>query len=168
MSALTYLHKNGIAHRDLKPSNILLDEGNNIKITDFGLGSFFAPSRQLATPCGSPCFAAPEVISGKPYAPEPSDFWGLGVVLFNMLAGYFPFDEPTKIELYSKINACAYEMPKKISKGAAKLIKGLLVRDPRRRLNAEKVWQEEWLQTCPQLKALRNFKEDSVNLGKII
>lgn len=60
-SAIKHMHKLGIAHRDIKPPNILLDENNNLKLIDFGLGNFYGPREYLNTPCGSPCYAAPEV-----------------------------------------------------------------------------------------------------------
>ena len=93
LSGVEYLHSIGVSHRDIKPSNILLDHNNNVKISDFGLGSFFSPHNQLNTPCGSPCFAAPEVIEGVSYRPEPADLWGVGVTLYYFLTGRLPFDE---------------------------------------------------------------------------
>lgn len=148
MSGVSYLHSKGIAHRDLKPSNILLDDQNNIKITDFGLGSFFAESNKLRTPCGSPCFAAPEVISGHPYHPEPYDMWGLGVVLYNLLSGKLPFDEATRTELYAKIKSTQYDIPNYFSPDAVKMIRKMLVRDPNKRLTMIDAWNEEWIQAA--------------------
>lgn len=63
LSALTYLHNMGIVHRDLKPENLLLDDENNLKIIDFGLGNLYSERQKLSTPCGSPCYAPPEVPS---------------------------------------------------------------------------------------------------------
>jgi len=60
--AVEYLHKIGCAHRDIKPSNILLDGDLNIKLIDFGLGNIYGSDEQLRTACGSPCYAAPEVM----------------------------------------------------------------------------------------------------------
>ena len=145
ISAVFHLHAQGISHRDIKPQNILLDCNNNLKLTDFGLGNFFNGKAYLETPCGSPCFAAPEVISGESYKPEPADLWGLGVTLFNMLCGYLPFDEPSKKELYRKISAGIYEIPNFISAPVARLIRRLLTCDPSRRITAEQVWNEEWM-----------------------
>jgi 5'-AMP-activated protein kinase catalytic alpha subunit len=65
ISGIEYIHKSGICHRDLKPENLLLDDQNNIKIVDFGLSNTYAPQQTLKTACGSPCYAAPEMIAGK-------------------------------------------------------------------------------------------------------
>ena len=92
ISGIEYIHKIGCAHRDLKPENLLLDEDNNIKISDFGLSNNYIHSNPaLNTPCGSPCFAAPEMITGKRYDPVKVDIWSSGITLFLMLTGTYPF-----------------------------------------------------------------------------
>lgn len=145
LSGVEYLHSIGVSHRDIKPSNILLDHNNNVKISDFGLGSFFSPYNQLNTPCGSPCFAAPEVIEGVSYKPEPADLWGVGVTLYYFLTGRLPFDEQTKSELYAKIDACRYDIPSYVSRAAAGLIRKILVRDPSKRPTISSLWSDDWI-----------------------
>ena len=151
-----------MAHRDIKPTNILLDEAGQAKLTDFGLGNFYSPKDHLTTPCGSPCFAAPEVITGQSYVAGPSDLWGLGITLFNMLVGKLPFDEPTKSELYAKILAGRYSIPSVVPRAAARVIKGLLVRDPQKRFTVEDVWREEWLAGARRLEAAAKPEEPQV------
>jgi 5'-AMP-activated protein kinase catalytic alpha subunit len=75
IDGIDYLHKLNIVHRDLKPENLLLDSGDQLKIADFGLGNIYKPNEQLKTACGSPCYAAPEMIAGKPYEPYKTDIW---------------------------------------------------------------------------------------------
>ena len=92
LSTIEYIHKMGIVHRDLKPENILLDEQNRIKLVDFGLSNTYKHGSLVKTACGSPCYAAPEMISGKSYNGLGSDLWSSGVVLYCMLCGFLPFD----------------------------------------------------------------------------
>ena len=80
-----YLHSLGICHRDLKPENILLDEDLNIKIADFGFARF-VKTNIAETSCGSPHYAAPEVIRGQPYDGRAADIWSCGVILYALLA----------------------------------------------------------------------------------
>lgn len=75
ISAVEYCHKKGIVHRDLKAENLLLDMNMNIKIADFGFSNHFKPGELLATWCGSPPYAAPEVFEGKQYTGPEIDIW---------------------------------------------------------------------------------------------
>ncbi len=75
LSGVEYIHKLNFVHRDLKPENLLLDENMNIKIVDFGLSNIFQDQEMLKTACGSPCYAAPEMVAGKKYAPSCVDIW---------------------------------------------------------------------------------------------
>jgi serine/threonine protein kinase len=84
-----------VVHRDIKLENILLDATNNMKLIDFGLAAFYAPGKKLRVHCGSPSYAAPEIVARKLYEGPPVDVWSLGVVLFAMLAGFLPFHSPT-------------------------------------------------------------------------
>jgi len=93
ISGIEYLGELGIAHRDIKPENLLLDEFKNLKIVDFGLSNTFKQGEKLSTACGSPCYAAPELIKGKEYFGQKSDLWSAGVVLFAEVCGYLPFED---------------------------------------------------------------------------
>lgn len=90
LSGIEYLQRVGVVHRDLKPENLLLDENNNIKIVDFGLSNMYKSEETLKTACGSPCYAAPEMIAGKRYYGSKVDLWSCGVILFAMICGYLP------------------------------------------------------------------------------
>ena len=78
--------------RDLKPENLLLDENKGIKLVDFGLSNTYKSGETLKTACGSPCYAAPEMIAGKRYQGLNVDIWSCGVILFAMVCGYLPFE----------------------------------------------------------------------------
>ena len=80
-------------HRDLKPENLLLDYNHNIKIVDFGLSNTYKNGESLKTACGSPCYAAPEMIAGKRYHGIQVDIWSCGVILYALLCGYLPFED---------------------------------------------------------------------------
>ena len=81
-------------HRDLKPENLLLDHNHNIKIVDFGLSNIYNSNEPLKTACGSPCYAPPEMIAGLQYDGLKADIWSSGVILYALLCGYLPFDDP--------------------------------------------------------------------------
>ena len=94
LDGIEYMGRLKIAHRDLKPENLLLDHNNNIKIVDFGLSNLWKGNDQLKTACGSPCYAAPEMIAGKKYNGTEVDIWSAGIILYAMLCGYLPFEDP--------------------------------------------------------------------------
>lgn len=97
LSGVGYLHSQGIAHRDIKPENILLDGGDNVKISDFGMATVFrykGTERLLNKRCGTLPYVGPEVLLG-PYKAEPADLWSCGIVLLTMLAGELPWDQPS-------------------------------------------------------------------------
>ena len=94
IGVIEYLNNMGISHRDIKPENILLDKDKkNIKVIDFGLSNYCEGKTLLHSSCGSPCYASPEMLSGKPYQGITTDLWSSGIVLYSMLVGSLPFDE---------------------------------------------------------------------------
>lgn len=105
INSIGFLHSKGVAHRDIKPENILLDGQGNLKLADFGLATVFkrqnsANKRLCYTPCGSPPYMAPEIVSSKGYDPEFSDIWSCGIVLFVLLTGETPWEEPTSRDIF--------------------------------------------------------------------
>ena len=104
VSGIEYCHKLKIVHRDLKLENILIDYDQTIRIVDFGLSNTYKSGEKLKTACGSPCYAAPEMIDGKePYEPIMVDVWSAGIILYAMVCGFLPFEDPDTRKLYQKI-----------------------------------------------------------------
>ena len=111
---LDYCHGNGVVHRDVKLENVLLDAGENVKLIDFGLSAVLAgDGKKLKVHCGSPSYAAPEIVARRAYDGPPVDVWSSGVVLFAMVAGYLPFHAHggNKQELCAKIQRGAFTVP---------------------------------------------------------
>jgi len=138
------MEKNSVIHRDLKPENLLLDKFRNIKIIDFGFGNTFHRDRTLDTYCGSPFYAAPEMIKGVRYVGPEVDIWSLGVILFALLSGRLPFDAQTMPGLYEKISKGEYTIPHQISNDAAHLISRMLTVNPKKRATLDEVIHHRW------------------------
>ncbi|MEW5318425.1 MAG: hypothetical protein WDW38_009648 [Sanguina aurantia] len=117
VSGVEYCHRNMVVHRDLKPENLLLDSKMSLKIADFGLSNVMRDGHFLKTSCGSPNYAAPEVISGKLYAGPEVDVWSCGVILYALLCGSLPFDDENIPNLFKKIKGGIYNLPSHLSPG---------------------------------------------------
>lgn len=154
--AVEYCHRHKIVHRDLKPENLLLDDNFNVKIADFGLSNLMTDGNFLKTSCGSPNYAAPEVISGKLYAGPEVDVWSCGVILYVMLCGRLPFDDEFIPTLFKKINGGIYNIPSYLSPGARSLLQKLLIVNPMNRITIEGIRDHAW------------FKEDLPDYLKVV
>lgn len=142
---LEFIHKNLIVHRDLKPENLLLTPKNELKIIDFGLSNKYNKNQLLSTPCGSPCYAAPEMILGRKYEGIMIDLWSTGIILYAMVCGYLPFEDKNNDKLYKKILNCKYELPDKLSSSCKDLIKKLLTVNPKKRIRLEEVKRHSFM-----------------------
>eukprot|EP00092_Neocalanus_flemingeri_P074281 GFUD01091811.1.p1 GENE.GFUD01091811.1~~GFUD01091811.1.p1 ORF type:complete len:354 (+),score=80.57 GFUD01091811.1:85-1062(+) len=140
VSAFSYLHSLHIAYRDLKPENILLDREGHVVITDFGF-SKFVPDRTW-TLCGTPEYLAPEIIQSKGHS-KAVDWWALGILIYEMLAGYPPFLDDNPFGIYEKIVAGKIEWPQQVDGVAKDLIKKLLEPDRTKRLGSMKMGAED-------------------------
>ena len=141
INGLEYLHSLEIVHRDLKPENLLLTENNLLKIIDFGLSNYHNANSDslLETPCGSPCYASPEMVAGMRYDGYKIDIWSCGIILFAMLCGYLPFEDKENELLFHKILQCKVKLPNYLSDEAKDIILKILVKDPNKRLSIEQI-----------------------------
>jgi len=152
VNAVLYCHKNGIVHRDLKLENILLDQHSNhhqnsnhqlnIKICDFGLAHAINQDGEfLKTSCGSPNYAAPELlVTDCMYVGTEIDVWSLGVILYAMCCGSLPFDEKNIKNLFDKIKSGIYKEPLSISNETKDIISRMLCVDPIKRISLRDIF----------------------------
>jgi len=146
VSGVEYCHSCCIFHRDIKPENILLDASKtSIKLTDFGMANLC--NRQdalLETACGSPHYAAPEVIQCQKYRGSRSDVWSLGVLLFALASGRLPFNDHSLTGVMEKVTAGKYAMPSQFDEGLQDLIRGMLQVDTKKRFGIADIKKHPW------------------------
>ena len=150
---LKYLHKYGIIHRDLKPDNIMLTEASdkgNVKIMDFGLSKILGKKEKSTDGFGTLTFVSPEVLVRKPYNKE-VDIWSLGVILYLMLSGELPFDDPddneqniAKAIVYQDVKFPSEKFGKR-SKAVIELIQRCLTKDPKARIKVDEIIKSDWI-----------------------
>jgi len=145
LKALNHCHANGVVHRDVKPANIMITNSGSLRLLDFGL-SKIQESKSLKTRAGTPLFMAPEVLAGK-YGAE-ADIWSVGVMLYVLVSGHYPFEATRAAELWPLIkegrwsfNQSAFD---KVSPMCKDLIEKLLVVDVKKRLTGQRALEHPW------------------------
>jgi serine/threonine-protein kinase HSL1 (negative regulator of Swe1 kinase) len=167
LAGVGYCHSLNICHRDLKPENILLTKEGQIKVADFGMAALHqSPGHKLRTSCGSPHYAAPEVVKGGAYRGDKTDIWSIGIILYATLAGRLPFDtEATGDDLVRalvpKIKKGVYTMPKDFSPEAADLIWRMLQVNPRDRITMSQIWRHSLVRKYKSLDAFEGINAPS-------
>ena len=164
INGLEYIHANNIVHRDLKPENLLLGKGDVLKIIDFGLSNYYE-GRPLHTPCGSPCYASPEMLAGKKYNGFCIDIWSTGIILFAMICGYLPFEDKDNDALFRKIMHGELKFPSFISEHAKDLICKILITEPSKRIKLEEIKNHSFYLMGKNDFMHRHPEMGEVNLG---
>lgn len=145
VSAVEFCHANLIVHRDLKPENLLLDANGNIKISDFGLSNMMEPGKLLDSFCGSPLYAAPEILMAERYVGPPVDVWSMGVILYALLCGHLPWSGDTQAEISHNSVRGIYDEPATLTPTVRDLIKKMLNPVPADRLTISEIRVHPWL-----------------------
>jgi serine/threonine-protein kinase HSL1, negative regulator of Swe1 kinase len=162
IAGLSYCHRFNICHRDLKPENILLDSGRNVKLADFGMAALQPADRWLNTSCGSPHYAAPEIIYGRKYRGDRADIWSVGIILFAMLNGFLPFDGGDLTATLRLVKKGEYFLPPSLSPEAADLIQRILQKRPEDRISMAGIWAH------PLLKKFEEYHRSRVTEGQLV
>ncbi|CAG9330524.1 unnamed protein product [Blepharisma stoltei] len=150
VSAVKYLHEMDISHRDIKLENILLDSSNNIKLIDFGFSCIMQKDQPSRSFCGTPSYMAPEIVKRKDFFGPPADIWALGVMLYVILTGTFPFRGTSDRDLFRKIVLGISEFPDSIPARAKILLKKMLSLNPSARPNISEIAEDQWLKEGKQ------------------
>ena len=162
-------HNMGVCHRDLKPENLLLDDNDNLKISDFGLSALYTSGGEdgsmlscraqlLHTTCGTPNYVAPEVLNDEGYDGRKADIWSMGVILYVLVVGTLPFDEISLPKLFEKIRNADFPMPSFLSPSLSSLISSILIADPKKRACISQIKTHHWF--CHEESDLSNFDEN--------
>ena len=134
IEALAYCHKNSVYHRDIKLDNILVDEDMRIKLIDFGFSEVIEKGQKSTSYCGAFAFFAPEILQKQPFFPEYSDIWAVGVLIYRMIAGFFPFQDEDASELGKKISGIKIFYPPYFSESLTNLLKAIFKMPPTSRV----------------------------------
>ncbi|XXH05987.1 hypothetical protein Hte_012432 [Hypoxylon texense] len=181
ISGVSFMHSKGVAHRDLKPENILMSDKGNLKLADFGMATMFEYKNQRklsTTMCGSPPYVAPEVLacgrrsSGEvsKYSAELVDIWSCGVILFVLLVGNTPWDEPTsqswEFQEYKKTNGRSSDsLWERIPADSLSLLRGMMNIEPKKRFSFAQIRQHPWYTRHNRFLSADGQITDPINLA---
>lgn len=179
VSGVSFMHSKGVAHRDLKPENVLMSDNGNLKLADFGMATMFeykGQQKQSSTMCGSPPYIAPEVLQcGRgdkttKYSPDLVDIWSCGVILFVLLVGNTPWDEPTssswEFQEYVKTNGRSTDgLFKRLPADVVSLLRGMMNIDPKKRFSFARIRQHPWYTRNNKFLTADGQVSDPLNLA---
>ena len=151
VSGMLYCHEKGICHRDLKPENILVTSTGVLKISDFGLSTIvdIKHNHLLDNAVGTPNYIAPEVVRRQQYDGKAADCWSIGVILYVLMAGYFPFEADPLLDLFTLIRESKVVYPYWFNTDLVDLLKKIFVYDPSKRYTITDIRSHEWFRKYP-------------------
>jgi len=159
LQAIEHLHALGVSHRDIKLENVLFVNDKDIKLIDFGFSTVCQPGKKLKVFCGTPSYMAPEIVRRVEYEGKPVDIWSLGILLYALLCGCFPFRAKAYPDLYRRIARGTFQIPEELSAPVKDLLRQLLTVDPEQRVTAHTALRHSWLQVqyvnAPNMDKLR-------------
>ena len=149
LQAIEYLHLLGVTHRDVKLENVLFTDnpkdGEDIKLIDFGFSTVCQPGKKLKVFCGTPSYMAPEIVQRLEYDGKAVDMWSMGILMYALLCGCFPFRAKSYPDLYRRIARGTFPIPDELSMPARDLLRQLLDVDPEQRITANAAMRHSWL-----------------------
>ena len=147
VQAIHYCHQRNVTHRDIKLENILLDETKErVKLIDFGFSTCIPHEKKIKLFCGTPSYMAPEIVAKAEYSGPPADIWALGVLLFALLCGKFPFKGSNDKELYNAIRFHELQFPDHVSPPARFFLQKLFQKEAEKRISARDILKDPWMQ----------------------
>uniref|UniRef100_A0A1J3JSI5 non-specific serine/threonine protein kinase n=1 Tax=Noccaea caerulescens TaxID=107243 RepID=A0A1J3JSI5_NOCCA len=170
INAVDFCHSRQVYHRDIKPENLLLDDNENLKVSDFGLSALADCKRQdglLHTTCGTPAYVAPEVINRKGYDGTKADIWSCGVVLFVLLAGYLPFHDSNLMEMYRKIGKADFKTPSWFAPEVRRLLCKMLDPNPETRITIARIRESSWYRKGLHMKQKKMEKRVNETINSV-
>lgn len=144
MEGINHCHEKNVIHRDIKMDNIIIDKNLNVKIIDFGFSTWINPGQKLKLYCGTPSYMPPEIVTKKEYYGPPVDIWSLGVLLYAMLTGVFPYTGVIEQDIYKNILRGVFNVPSYLSNESKNLINKMIILDPEQRPTAEEVLRNDF------------------------
>jgi len=159
LQAIDHLHGLGVAHRDIKLENVLFVDTKDIKLIDFGFSTVCQPGKKLKVFCGTPSYMAPEIVRRTEYEGKPVDIWSLGIFLYALLCGCFPFRAKSYPDLYRRIARGTFQIPDELSPNVKDLLTRLLDEDADKRITSHAALKHPWLQAtmlaAPDMNRMR-------------
>eukprot|EP01041_Mallomonas_annulata_P009083 gene9083-18820_t len=160
LQAMDYLHNLNFVHRDIKLENVLFGEGKDIKLIDFGFSTVHQHGKRLRVFCGTPSYMAPEIVRRTEYDGKPTDMWSMGILLYALLCGCFPFRARSYPDLYRRIARGHFTVPEELSTSVKDLLRQLLQLDAHTRVTASNALRHPWLAAqlvhAPDMSRLRS------------